>query len=1542
MDFAASLKGIYYSIEDKYYSFLDFLESKKIPVYKIVDPIDEVIPSFALFCLIILLLAFGMLWIFAFSQQHYSLNVQVASMEDNKPVKDARIDFKYWADGGEIMQAFAKTDNDGKFSVAGLSGNLNFEFSAKITGFKDYKKQEKISFETTGLKLLLEKKPVLPPASEKKIIVMDASGTLKKKMQNKDISISFSCSSGRSLEDRDTMNPEQLISAADVSLCGTIEATVSVSEYAPLTLELVDPQTYFDLVKEPARTGNLTVLVKSKQNSALLKEIKLTAYNSNASPKGVGRTGDDGSYSFELEAGNYYVHAIDDMNGTFKNIASEVVSVGAEEDTLLEIFMEKNLPSTQRVLRIKVLDSNSRAPIEGAKVYYSVDGILGSSPISTAADGIAEYAGFDANDDVVARIVNTGYVTRFSSTTLRMPSDSNYDQILLVRQSATPPLNYAVARVYVRDELGSLTEGATAKIFNKLFPSMPLVDETDSGGLADFGNEALPAGDYNAFAEKDFPIYSSVWSETSHLGIGDVKDFNLTLVIGVANLAAKVVNYEGAPIADANVAFYESDTGDFPVFSDKNSVTALTGMTAPFGFKVSKKVKIRASKAGFMDSYMIVDNLSRADVTKPLIVTVALYPTGYASEFTMNLREDLYPENCIGELSPTQKKISANTEKKYGMMFDVIVPETTALNNVKSHVRADKDSVRNEASAIIKVSRATPYAFGPMRFADLNLSDFYGNDQNQVTDPAKNAKLANLSLGNLSSNVRSFCVTFLVTKQPSGKELEIKYSSKSDEKSLPTYSEKLTVGQSFCRTGCPLFDYEFSICPVGPSGSCVSDREYIEPNSNTPYAIKYMQNYSLSYNVTNKSRQNIAQDFNAVFGSLTEFLDFGSLGVKKYYDSIIPARMGQFANNASTGTISVPLKAVLKTTHARMGFELDSLHASGLADTNGFMLFDVNAFELRIDHPAYLMANRPNQQFEILVSDRNTGMRLQNAEVRAKITDSAITSFDYSLNDVSEFTNSNGIAFFTLNEAFDASRKLSILVTGPGYDEGTVFNIPFSNAFGPVEEFACVSFSEISRPCPFDSSKMCLQSQGASNGTFKVKTTDCPEPVNISFRPSYGQGASVVSLRLVPGADVTLPETGETAALTVLADDASRTPLGIKGQFPIYIDITSSTMAQPATKELSVLVNMPALSTDCFGIGKAEYELATQASDSNEIKNYCYLANNDPEVPELSIGTDLVRIFMNTGSFTGDAFNFKWRAKADVFEELTKANNVVVEGNSTFVVRTGSNNNTDFEGDTVTPDPADLDHSIYSSISNVHKLRFASYYYTPNQSDILEDRNIAFIKDTKIELRLKNGAARTVNVPCTASNCTWAEAPAHNSQCPNNGPMSCIYAYFDITLSPEANIDTIGAHVYNRMNNSTVFFTVYGDLNIPKEERKEFHYTAYSQFRDASVIPGRDFEILLGELGFGLDEIMAQSPNDGNGIIKDINISVETDSSLADAWIVGNPADKKLYVYASYYGMKATLPVSGGTETIPFIVQNNGFPDEGYSVIDVKDYLRES
>jgi hypothetical protein len=87
------LRNAYFSLEDRYYAALDWVEAKGVPVYKVVDAIDSVVPSFALFILLILLLIGGLSWAFvipALSGPTAGLSVTVMDFAD-QPIAGAKI-----------------------------------------------------------------------------------------------------------------------------------------------------------------------------------------------------------------------------------------------------------------------------------------------------------------------------------------------------------------------------------------------------------------------------------------------------------------------------------------------------------------------------------------------------------------------------------------------------------------------------------------------------------------------------------------------------------------------------------------------------------------------------------------------------------------------------------------------------------------------------------------------------------------------------------------------------------------------------------------------------------------------------------------------------------------------------------------------------------------------------------------------------------------------------------------------------------------------------------------------------------------------------------------------------------------------------------------------------------------------------------------------------------------------------------------------------------------------------------------------------------
>ena len=1515
MGFKDALENFYYGLEDRYYAVLDWLESKGLPVYKVIDPIDEVIPSFALFSLVVLLLVLGVAWLLLFSQPYYSINIKVVELAGGNPVSGVRVDYNYGLEAGLKTAKFAQTGSDGTFKIENLSGTLLFDFFIQKQGFDDYRNSKPVSIKVDSKEVVLKLKRKVV-VEEKEILVRDGSQTPKREINGQEITSSFECSSGKLIPEKKRFVSAIKVEASELNGCGAITATVLVQGFQPLALPLTSTTTIFDLLPDAPDNGFLRVSVKSSQDNSPLPGIKLTLYSgSTTNAVGVELTDSTGEFTFETAPGNYIVRASDDASQEFETKTSDSVTVSSGETATLGMLLERTPPSNVRFLRIKVVDAASSNPISGALVYFSEDGVLNDTPLTTNNEGKAEYNNARAGKTYKARVKATGYVSFFGTVQLRERSDQDYTVIML---DAATSSNSGKIRVTVRNEEGSNVPEATVLVYNALFESLPIRDETNLNGIADLGNESLPAGSYYAFAEKA-ALDANGLSDTKQLSAGQTLDLNVTLVAGLANIKVKVVNVSGSPISDVNVMFFESLS--FSNFQKKAELsTAANGLTNAVEFKVNKNVKITASKAGFLQSSIIVSRLSKSTADNAMIVELTLYPQNYATDFLIRFSHVSKP-NSFERLPAREQKILANTEKEYGMVFDIIVPSGNQ-SGVKSHVRTDLDSIINEAAARMVVRNASAER-SPIRSADYNRSNAF-SDQNIVSDAAKNAKQVNLSFGSLYAGAYRFYATVLVKKVAADTVLEIHFTAKSNSKSLGDSVKTFKVGQLFCwenaREQCPNFDYSFEI-QRQDSSSWLS----LQQVPQGPFDINHDINYTLSYRILNSGTQNITTSFDINFSSSNNALVFGENGET----SVLEPWSEQLASGASFSQ-TIKLRGVVKTQRTEMLLKL----GLDMQDTNAKVAFKVSASPLLVSVPNSLFANTPSQELAVRVSDALSGNPIQNALVKVKVSSTELTVSNLGLPDLTAFTDSQGWAFFTLS-AFDATHSAFVHSSAPGF-EAVLKKVPFSNAFGDVDQFACVKIEPVSKKCSFDDSKICFASTDSTPADFRISTENCSEQVSVALQGGYAlQDSTGVSLPVSPATAFTMLETdSKTATVSI----ANRSPAGILGQIPVYASITGLLTGVTGRKELVTFIGYPGFEKDCFGIGKTEFDIVS-GSDSNAAFNYCFLFHSDPDVPSIALRTQLA-FALTSQTALQTSFPFQWRVKASV-KELVKT---VAQAQKLAGVRIPidtQGNQLVFEGSTTTQVTKSPPQAVSDSIFRITNIRFSSYH---GDNVVNEELKKAFINSSSITLTLKDGSTRSISVPCDALKCNWTRS-VWETAC--SGPLTdCTYSYIDIPISPALDINRITASIKSTENDkSFVFFDLNGTLPETTLTYSENSFTTFSQWRDAIVLPGRETGINLGLLNFGLQEVKA-SPLYRQGRILDINFSIETSKPEVDAWIQGSIDQKNVEVLASYYGSSGSQTIessaTGQREVIPFSIYSNGWQGEAYTVLAVNDYADEA
>ena len=164
--------GIYASLEEKYYSLMDWFEEKGLKVYEFfVNPIESRgIPSFPIFVLLIALVSVGLFFLlsgFAFAPSTVTMRVSVSS--EGAPVPDARVRLQV----EDVVQPFVeKTDENGLVEFANVPAGKRASLRVEQTGFEVFLK----SIESTSAATISVELTALPEAKKLRVLVTNLEG----------------------------------------------------------------------------------------------------------------------------------------------------------------------------------------------------------------------------------------------------------------------------------------------------------------------------------------------------------------------------------------------------------------------------------------------------------------------------------------------------------------------------------------------------------------------------------------------------------------------------------------------------------------------------------------------------------------------------------------------------------------------------------------------------------------------------------------------------------------------------------------------------------------------------------------------------------------------------------------------------------------------------------------------------------------------------------------------------------------------------------------------------------------------------------------------------------------------------------------------------------------------------------------------------------------------------------------------------------------------------------------------------------------------
>ena len=711
-----SLKEFYSKMEEKYYAFLDTIESRGVPVYKIVDAIEaQNIPSFPvalLFLVAVLVLVFLGISAVFFASGTLEVTVQdsggigiegasVTAILDNKTLAEKRTDF------------------DGKATIDVPLGK-EIDLSISRSGFVT-KESSYTATEVAGKKIITMQAQI--QTFQKTINVME-NGTTR--LLQSYIEVQFSCTGNGSFgETKSTVNGIiQLDVPSDCdSLVSTTYGDYSISNEA-IFLSSADRVDLF-VEKDVLVTGSVVVAI-SDNSGAPIPGVDVSLYMPTESntPGSIFQTKQasaSGTVPFDdVPIGRYYI-VVYDRQGNFSEydglLEKVIQEVSKDRITNFTVVLKENVAGK---IRLQIQDLKSTESIEGASVKLSKNETE-LATIQTDSEGKVE---FNVGEDIEYNLLIDKHGYLIKSVKLKPSTDYKISGI----EEATIENSQSLL-VKVVDETGQPVENVRLKL-RKNSDGVQFGSELVTGldGKAIF--ERVEEGLYYVYAVK--PGFGEKNSDTVSLSSRQKNELQLTLPIGFGRVEATVIDESGAPVVGAVVKAVDSAT-----FSTIDEQSTDSDGKKVISVRADKEIFLAVSANGFVQSISTPEKLQRDATTKKTIVLEKA-----VQKFSIDL-EGIYLDN---ELVSETGTAALNTGQKYTAKFKLRIPAGSAFDEAGAHIRTGAE----ESTAIEKDNLYITDVRGA--FNSITRATSYTSPQGQATDAqhitAGNAKWANITFKN--------------------------------------------------------------------------------------------------------------------------------------------------------------------------------------------------------------------------------------------------------------------------------------------------------------------------------------------------------------------------------------------------------------------------------------------------------------------------------------------------------------------------------------------------------------------------------------------------------------------------------------------------------------------------------------------------------------------------------------------------------------------------------------------------------------------------
>jgi len=511
----------YKSMEDKWYALLDKI-NEYVPIYKVIDPIEEFVPSLPLFIGLILLLLVGTIAFFFLISGGGLLTGEYSfkTIEENGteiPFVDVQI-----SSAGQVFNA--QSDDFGEFKIGLPSSSV--QIIATKTGYDDFEQGMNLVFDDVA-QIVLIKQSIKYTSKTLKLYV---NGELFRGTAT----VYFTCSNPDAVPPGPRTTTNGVISDIQVpENCGTLSFRVVSDQYQDFEGQFgsnVIQQINLEPIDRPK--GRILVTVFDAETGINQTDIPLTLHKLNGNIVNTKDTIAGGIALFEdVTPDTYYISATQ-LPGFEDIVRSEDIEVFANQRTEIELPLTPYDGEIRKILG-KLVDDETNEAVEDAIIKLIVGGTPTAPEFFSNDEGIFEITNLE-DETYGLYVTHEDYVWTVFEEVQTLPLDETEPEIFELTRATSE--NSGDILVEVENIAGDPVPGAEVTLYSSL-SEINLQVETAEDGMFLFEN--MPPGDYNATAEIDGFFGES---PTLTLNVGETLILDITIVNTTGILIVRVID----------------------------------------------------------------------------------------------------------------------------------------------------------------------------------------------------------------------------------------------------------------------------------------------------------------------------------------------------------------------------------------------------------------------------------------------------------------------------------------------------------------------------------------------------------------------------------------------------------------------------------------------------------------------------------------------------------------------------------------------------------------------------------------------------------------------------------------------------------------------------------------------------------------------------------------------------------------------------------------------------------------------------------------